>query len=586
MLSSSKRYRVVFNGEIYNHVEIRKEIESVRAIAWQSKSDTETLLEAIELWGLEAAVTKFSGMFALALWDQKEMTLSLVRDRIGEKPLYYGWQDNVFLFGSELKSLAAHPSFENRLNRKSLALFIRYSYVPDPHSIFEGIHKVPPSSIVTIPTKPRLTDLSTTTTYWSLRDAFLGGKDNLVSDPKEAVSGLKSRLQESVGMQSRSDVPLGAFLSGGIDSSVIVSLLQEQNSKPINTYTIGFENREYDEAAVASKIAGILGTKHTEYCVTASEALQVIPKLASLYDEPFADSSQIPTFIVSKLASTEVKVVLSGDGGDELFGGYNRYTSAPRIHRTFDTIPHVIRSSVAKSFDSIPILLWQVLGSIFRINQAPDKIKKVLSILQSKSLDVVYERLTSHWFDESDLVLDASSSLLINHDWIAEGSTLEPEDIMMYRDMTAYLPGDILVKLDRASMGVSLESRVPFLDHRVIEYACRIPLGMKIIGSIGKWPLRQILEEYIPKEVFNNPKMGFGVPIHEWLRGPLLDWAEGLLNESRLRDEGIFDVETVRKKWSDHLSCKGNYQHELWNVLMFQSWYEEFLSRDQSKNCQ
>ena len=372
-------------------------------------------------------------------------------------------------------------------------------------------------------------------------------------------------------------------MSGGIDSSLVVSLLQEQSSKPINTYTIGFDNQEYDEAGTASRIARILGTEHTEHYVTVSEALDVIPKLASLYDEPFADPSQIPTYIVSKLAATEVNVALSGDGGDELFGGYNRYISAPQIHRAFDFIPHVIRSSVAKSFDSLPIHIWQVIGRIFRVNQAPDKVKKVLSILQSKDLDVVYARLTSHWFEENELVLNADSDYSLNNDWMGEGSVFEPEDKMMYQDMTNYLLGDILVKLDRASMGVSLESRVPFLDFGVIEYACRLPLDMKIRDSKGKWPLRRILEDYLPKKLFDNPKMGFGVPIHQWLRGSLRDWAESLLNESRLRDEGIFNVGMVRKKWLDHLACKGNYQYELWNVLMFQSWHENFLNRVASK---
>jgi len=583
MLSSSGRFRIVFNGEVYNHIEIRKEIESSKNIDWKSTSDTETLLEAFEMWGVKDSVTRFVGMFALALWDQQEQALYLIRDRIGEKPLYYGWQNNVFMFGSELKALAAHPCFENKLDKRSVALFMRYSYVPDPYSIFEGIHKVPPSSIIKIPVTLKCRELPEASAYWSLKDAFLDGKNDLILDPKEAVAGLKNKLQEAIRIQSRSDVPLGAFLSGGIDSSLVVSLLQEHSSKPINTYTIGFENQEYDEAGTASRIAKILGTDHTEHYVTVSEALDVIPKLATLYDEPFADSSQIPTYIVSKLAATEVNVALSGDGGDELFGGYNRYISAPRIHRAFDFIPHVIRSSVAKSFDSLPIHIWQVIGRIFRVNQAPDKVKKVLSILQSKDLDVVYARLTSHWFEENELVLNVNSDYSLNNDWMGEGSAFEPEDKMMYQDMTNYLLGDILVKLDRASMGVSLESRVPFLDFRVIEYACRLPLDMKIRDSKGKWPLRRILEDYLPKEIFDSPKMGFGVPLHEWLRGPLRDWGESLLNETRLRDEGVFNVGMVRKKWLDHLTGKGNYQHELWNVLMFQSWHENFLNRGASK---
>jgi asparagine synthase (glutamine-hydrolysing) len=586
MLSSSGRFRVVFNGEIYNHVEIRKEIEAAKDINWRSTSDTETLLESVELWGLEASVAKFVGMFAIALWDQEEKTLSLIRDRMGEKPLYYGWQNNVFMFGSELKSLYAHPSFEHKLSKKSISLFMRYSYVPDPNSIFENIYKLPPSSIlkISLGSKDQAQEsLLKPSLYWSLKDAFLKGKQDLILDPNEAVKGLQETLLEATRIQSRADVPLGAFLSGGIDSSTVVALLQEQSSKPIKTYTIGFENQEYDEAGVASKIASILGTDHTEHYVNASEALDVIPKLAHLYDEPFADSSQIPTFIVSRLAATEVNVALSGDAGDELFGGYNRYISAPLIYRNFKFLPYSIRLILAKSFSSLPMPIWQVLGNIFSVKQAPDKIKKVFSILQSKDLDMVYARLTSHWLDQDDLVFGANFSYSLDSEWMNEGTTFEAEEKMMYQDLTSYLLGDILVKLDRASMGVSLETRVPMLDYRVVEYSCRLPLNVKIRDGSGKWPLRKILENYIPKDLIDKPKMGFGVPIHEWLRGSLRDWAESLLDESRLRNQGIFNVRLVRKRWSDHLARKGNYQHELWNVLMFQSWYDSYQSNIKSK---
>jgi asparagine synthase (glutamine-hydrolysing) len=581
MISSTGRYRVIFNGEIYNHIEIRKEIETLKNVAWRSTSDTETLLEAIELWGLEVSIKKFVGMFAIALWDQLKKVLYLIRDRMGEKPLYYGWQNNVFLFGSELKALSAHPCFENKISKKSISLFMQKSFVPDPYSIFENIFKLPPASILTIPLKDidqcnKL--LVHPVSYWSLENAFLEGKKNLISDPIEAVEGLHKRLLQSTKNQSRSDVPIGAFLSGGIDSSTIVALLQKENSKPIKTYTIGFENKEYDEAKSASQIASILGTNHTEHYVTASEALSIIPQLSNIYDEPFADSSQIPTYIVSTLASKDVNVALSGDAGDELFGGYNRYVKAPKIYRKFEFIPHSIRKVLIKSFSYLPISIWVILGNIFTIKQSPDKIKKIFDIIQSKDLDMVYSKLTSHWLDQDDLVLNSNFHYNIDFEWM-NNETFQAEEKMMYQDLRNYLLGDILVKLDRAAMAVSLETRVPMLDHKVVEYSCRLPLDIKIRNGSGKWPLRQILGKYIPQQLIENPKMGFGVPIHEWLRGPLREWAEALLDETILHEQKIFNVGLIKKKWSDHLAYKSNNQHELWNVLMFQSWYDNFQNQ-------
>lgn len=578
MDSSSGNFRVIFNGEVYNHIEIRKEIESIANVNWKSTSDTETILEAFEVWGIENSIKKFVGMFAIAVWAYKERSLYLIRDRLGEKPFYYGWQNDVFLFGSELKSLYAHPSFENKLSRKNISLFMRYSYVPDPYSVFENIYKLPPASLIKLKlgSEHQMNmSLPDPISYWSLKDAFKNGKNNLITDPNEVVEGLQEQLLNATKIQSRSDVPLGAFLSGGIDSSTVVALLQHQSSKPIKTYTIGFENEEYDEAETAADIANALGTDHTEHYVSSEEVLDVIPKLTDLYDEPFADSSQIPTFIVSKLASSEVKVSLSGDAGDELFGGYNRYIKAPSIYNYLKPIPHHLRIFVGKSLDLLPLSTWQIAGKLFSMNQAPDKIRKILSIMQSKDIDDVYARLTSHWVDE-DIVLNSNSEYLIDNSWMNKNSSFAAEEKMMFQDITNYMLGDILVKLDRASMGVSLETRVPFLDHRVVEYSCRIPLDIKIRDGLGKWPLRKILETYLPKKLIQKPKMGFGIPINEMLRGPLKDWAESLLDENKLQRQGIFNTRLVRDKWKSHLTGKANYQHELWNLLMFQSWYDAY----------
>lgn len=578
MESSSRRYIITFNGEIYNHIELRKEIETFSKIDWKSTSDTETILEAFEIWGIEISIRKLVGMFAISVWDKKEASLYLIRDRMGEKPLYYGWQKGVFLFGSELKSLYAHPSFENKLSRKSIALFMKFSYVPDPVSIFLNIYKLPPASFIklSIGSQEHLNMLDPKPVeYWSLKKVFEKGKKNLILNPDEAVDGLKRQLKATTKIQSRSDVPLGAFLSGGVDSSLIVSLLQEQSINPIKTFTIGFENQEFNEAKIASEIAKTLGTEHVEHYVNATDTLEVIPKISSLYDEPFADSSQIPTYIVSKLASKMVNVSLSGDGGDELFAGYNRYYNAPKIYNYIKLIPYFIRLGFGKTLDFFPVHLWQKVGAVLNIDQAPDKLRKVSNIIKSIDLDDVYSKLTTHWINE-EVVLGTETEFNNNNDWMRNNKNFLPEENMMYLDIINYLLGDILVKLDRASMGVSLETRVPYLDHRVVEYSCKIPLDIKIRNGLGKWPLRKILSGYLPDELIQKPKRGFGIPINEMLRGPLKDWAEHLLDENRLKEQGLFNVEIVRKKWNDHTKGYGNYQHEIWNLLMFQSWFDAY----------
>lgn len=578
MESSSGRYVIIFNGEIYNHIEIRKEIEVYKKENWKSTSDTETILESFVIWGIETSLKKFVGMFAIAVWDKKEKALYLIRDRMGEKPLYYGWQNGVLLFGSELKSLYVHPSFQNMLNKRSIALFMRYSYVPDPFSIFTNIFKLPPASFIKLKmgSKEQINMLlPRPVKYWSIENAYQKGKDNTIYNSEEALKGLKHHLTNATKVQSRSDVPLGAFLSGGIDSSTIVSILQEHSIKPIKTFTIGFENEEYDEAKTAAKIAKALGTDHTEHYVNAKETFEVIPKIASLYDEPFADSSQIPTYIVSKLASTKVSVSLSGDAGDELFGGYNRYFIAPKIYNHLRFFPYLVRLSLGKTLDFIPANLWKLIGKTMNIEQAPDKLKKVSEIIKSKNLDDVYLKLTTHWINE-DVVLDTEADLNIEIDWIKNDKNFSHEEKMMFQDITNYMLGDILVKLDRASMGVSLESRVPFLDHRVVEYSCRIPLNVKIKNGMGKWPLREILSQYLPDELIQKPKKGFGIPIDEMLRGPLKDWAEELLDINRLQKQGLFNVKVIRQKWDDHINGRNNYQNEIWNLLMFQSWFDVY----------
>jgi asparagine synthase (glutamine-hydrolysing) len=567
MLSADERYVMVFNGEVYNYAELRRNLEAL-GHPFRGTSDTEVMLAAIVQWGLEAAVRNFNGMFAIALWDRQKQVLHLIRDRLGVKPLYYGWCKGVFLFGSELKALRAHPAFDAEIDRDSLSVFLRHSYVPAPHSIYRDIHKLPPGTIFSLPLSSGRQD-GTFTTYWSVREAVEQGKKGpFQGTPEEAVSQLDSLLRESVRLRMIADVPLGAFLSGGIDSSAIVALMQTQSRLPVKTFTIGFYDNGYNEAEYAKAIAVHLGTEHTELYITPEAALAVIPRLPTLYDEPFSDPSQIPTFLVSQLARQHVTVSLSGDGGDELFGGYTRYSRADLVWSLIGGIPSPMRGAASRLFSRVSLGRNQP----FEVN---NKLYSLAEMLKSGQSDGIYLRAMSHFAPPDAVVINGREPLTLQR--TPESWPLIPEFIqrMMYLDMVTYLPDDILVKLDRASMGVSLEGRVPLLDdHRVAEFAWRLPLDLKIRGRVQKWILRQVLYRYVPKEMVERPKMGFGVPISSWLRGPLREWAESLLNENRLRQEGYFNPSPIREKWTEHISRKYNWQYYLWDVLMFQAWLE------------
>jgi asparagine synthase (glutamine-hydrolysing) len=580
MHSSCGRYVITFNGEIYNFKALRGELEALGQ-GFRGHSDTEVMLAAIAHWGVEGALKKFNGMFAFALWDRQEQTLYLSRDRAGEKPLYYGWAGNTLLFCSELKALHQHPDFRGEVDRGALAVYLRHNYIPAPHSIYKGIHKLPPGTLLAI--RDFGSDASPKP-FWSAKQAAEDGlSDPFVGSEFEAVDQLNSLLNDAVSMRMEADVPLGAFLSGGIDSSLVVAIMQANSARPVKTFTIGFENALYNEAESAKAVAQHLGTDHTELYVAPEEAMAVIPRLPSLYDEPFADSSQIPTFLVSQLARRDVTVSLSGDGGDELFGGYSTYFWGRSVHQQISWMPRGLRAAAAKALGPFAKFDWNAL---FEKHQSfvPDSVKqrdltrvlqKLTSILTVSGREALYHVLLSYWTDPASVVLDAREKMtaLTNKD--GRANLKDFVHLMMYLDTVMYLPDDILVKVDRAAMGVSLESRVPLLDHRVIEFAWRLPLAMKVKGDTGKGPLRQLLHRYVPKKLVDRPKRGFSVPIHEWLRGPMRSWAEELLKGSRLRDEGYFSEEPIRQKWMQHLSGRHNWQAQLWGVLMFQGWLEQ-----------
>ena len=581
MVSADGRYISIFNGEVYNYSEIRQQLEPL-GHRFRGSSDTEVMLAAICQWGLTEAVTRFNGMFALALWDQHERCLYLVRDRLGIKPLYYGWLGGVFVFASELRGLLSFPSTQANIDRNALALLLQYSYIPAPHSIYEGIQKLLPGTILKLESTG--TSISSQeVSFWSAQEVVEG----CISDPfsgseTEAVAELDALLKDAVGLRMIADVPLGAFLSGGIDSSTVVSLMQAQSMKPVKTFSIGFHESEYDEAVYARQVSNHLGTDHTELYLTPQDTLDVIPQLPHIYDEPFADPSQIPTYIVSQLARQHVTVSLSGDGGDELFGGYNRHFWGSTLWHTTRRLPVALRRMGASAITSIPPGVWKraysafkrIIPSGLRVQNPGEKAHKLAEILALESPDAVYRRLASHWELPGRFVLGVDRpSLPLASDNVWEYMP-DLSHSMMYLDLITYLPNDILAKLDRASMAVSLEARVPLLDHRLVEFAWRLPLRMKIRGNSGKWLLRQVLHRYIPDAIMERPKMGFGVPIDDWLRGPLRDWAEALLHDDRLRREAFFDPEPIREKWQEHLSGKRNWQYRLWNVLMFQAWLE------------
>lgn len=580
MTSVCGRYVISFNGEIYNFKALRSELESL-GFCFRGHSDTEVMLACISEWGLTSAVTRFNGMFAFALWDRLGRKLHLVRDRLGEKPLYYGWMGKSFVFASELKALRAHHLFVGDVSRDALTSYLRHNYIPAPYSIYQNVWKVQPGMIATIDPAAGVAP-PVFECYWSARDAAERGVASAFSGSvDEAVTVLDDLLRDAVRLRMEADVPLGAFLSGGIDSSTIVSLMQAQSMRPVQTFTVGFYEDSYNEAHNAKAVAQHLGTQHTELYVRPEEAMAIIPLLPTLYDEPFADSSQIPTFLISQLARRDVTVSLSGDGGDELFAGYERYFLGRNIWNKIGWMPRGLKALAACSMRSLSAQSWEHvfrhlpgLSKALRMRNPGHKLHALAEMLTVKSRELVYLNMLSQWRSPASLVLDGSEPPTVLSDHIQWANLPDFTQSMMYLDMMTYLPDDILVKVDRATMGVSLEARVPFLDHRVVEFAWRLPVPMNVRHNQGKRLLRQVLHRYVPKALVERPKMGFGVPIDVWLRGPLREWAENLLDEKRLRDEGFFTPKPIRQAWDEHVSGAHDWQHRLWVILMFQAWLE------------
>jgi asparagine synthase (glutamine-hydrolysing) len=567
MLSRSGRYVATLNGEIYNFEALRRELDD----PWRGHSDTEVMVAAFDAWGIEAALQKFIGMFAIAVWDRESRRLMLVRDRMGVKPLYYGFAGTDFVYASELKALRRHPRFEARIDRSALQMYMRSMYVPAPWSIYEGIGKLLPGTILTFDPATRA---MTTKTYWSARDAATcGAAGRFRGTEEEASHELEQLLLDAVRLRMVSDVPIGVFLSGGVDSSLVAAMMQAQSGTPVRTFAMGFTDAAYDEAPFAAAVARHLGTSHTEMHVTPADAIGVIPKLASMYDEPFADSSQIPTHLVAQLARRHVTVALSGDGGDELFGGYNRYFIGQKLFHRLATLPRSMRPALGRMLTAVSPRAWdRMLSGVLRQTRPGERVHKVARVLAADDPDAMYFELVSHW---TNLVLGASEHASALADRASWPPLVDPVERMMYFDQLSYLPDDILTKVDRASMAVSLEVREPLLDHRLVEFAWTLPLSMKVRGAKGKLVLRSVLDRYVPRTLIDRPKMGFGMPLETWLRGPLRDWAESLLDESTLRAQGLLDPKPVREKWDEHLRGRGDWKYHLWAVLMLQAWLQE-----------
>ncbi|MDD2989156.1 MAG: asparagine synthase (glutamine-hydrolyzing) [Zoogloea sp.] len=580
MHSACGRFVIAFNGEVYNHLDLRTELESAGdAPSWRGHSDTETLLAGIAAWGLAATLKRAVGMFAMAVWDHQTRTLQLARDRIGEKPLYYGWVQGAFVFGSELKALRAYPGFDNPIDRDVLALYFQFCAVPAPYSIYKDVFKLEPGCILSLQAECMVARNPAIEPYWSFVDVVRKGMAAPIDDEHTALEALESVLKQAIAAQSVADVPLGAFLSGGVDSSAIVALMQSQSSRPVQTFTIGFDEAGFDESPYAMAVAGHLGTEHNELRVRASDALAVIPTLSSLYDEPFADSSQIPTHIVCRAARTKLTVALSGDAGDELFGGYNRYFWGRRIWSRMGWIPLPLRQKLGSAMAGFSPDSWDRIGGLLSgargVVRMGDKVHKLAHGLKTvRGLDDLYRSLVTEWPSTSKLVIGAGPLPTRLDDATLVAGINDSEHRMMLWDTLTYLPDDILTKVDRAAMGISLETRVPFLDHRVVEFAWRLPLNLKIRNGQGKWALRQVLYKYVPQELIERPKAGFGIPVGEWLRGPLREWAEALLDEERLSREGYLNPAPIRLAWSQHLSGRHDWTPRLWCVLMFQAWLE------------
>ena len=578
MISHDGRHIIVLNGEIYNFPEIRRQLsDEGLAPEWKGTSDTEVLLAALSGWGIDRTLSRASGMFAFALWDRRDRALYLARDRMGEKPLYYGWQgsgsERVMLFGSDLAAIEAHPAFKPEIDRGALNLFMRHNYVPAPRSIYAGIKKLMPGHWACFRPGSEAPECHA---YWDMLAIAGATKPELVPTPDNVVDELERLLSASVKRQMVADVPLGAFLSGGVDSSTIVALMQKQSTRKVKTFTIGFSEEAFNEAVHAKAVAEHLGTDHTELYVQPQDALNVIPDLSAYYAEPFADSSQVPTFLVSKLARSAVTVSLSGDAGDELFGGYNRYLFTQKYWKILQAVPKPVRTVASQILLSIAPRHWDRIGLLLGRsgnNAIGHKLHKGASLLNKESIGDLYTGLISHFDDPSQFVIDAGQPETFSDRNMAAIANLSSIEWMMAVDSVHYLPDDILAKVDRAAMAVSLETRVPMLDPDVIRFAWQLPLDLKIRDGKTKWPVRQLLYRHVPQSLIDRPKMGFGIPIAEWLRGPLRDWAEALLEPAAMRADGYFVTESVQQLWQQHLSGRLNNGYRLWSILMFQAWY-------------
>ncbi|QIP01729.2 asparagine synthase (glutamine-hydrolyzing) [Bradyrhizobium symbiodeficiens] len=584
MRTDCGRLTLTFNGEVYNHLDIRNELETDGAAPnWQGHSDTETLLYAIRQWGVVGALHRAVGMFAFALWDERGRELTLGRDRFGEKPLFYGWSGRDLIFGSELKALVAHPDWSPTLDRSALTAFMRYSYVPAPATIWQGIKKLPSASIVTFTGEMPVGTMPEPVAYWSLRDRVVAAQGERIDDENEAIARLERLLSNAIKRQCLSDVPLGAFLSGGIDSTTIVALMQAQTNQPVRTFTIGFSDGAFNEADDARQVAAYLGTSHTELYIDPQTARDVIPQLPRMYDEPFADSSQIPTHLVAALARQHVTVALSGDAGDELFGGYNRHVWGKQLNARFGRMPAPFKSALGAALDAVapePLgtlarLVQPLLPQRLKIRRAGDQALKLARIIRSASFDEMYQLLCSIDSAPSQAVLKGEET----PSWAAREmkeltTLLDPLDRMTLADSLSYLTDDILQKVDRAAMSVGLETRVPFLDTDVVEFAARVPPGMKVRGGRGKWLVRQVLYKYVPQSLVDRPKTGFSIPLDAWLYGPLRSWALDLLSPDRLRSQGLFNVKLVEGRVREHMNGERNHSYWLWNVLMMQAWQD------------
>jgi asparagine synthase (glutamine-hydrolysing) len=569
--SQDGRYVMVFNGEVYNYRTFRDELTQ-RGYRFRGHSDSEAMLAAVQEWGVRAAVERFNGMYALAIWDRQERQLHLVRDRVGIKPLYYGWSQGVFLFASELKAFAAHPAFEARIDQAALGDYLRYGYVPCPRSIFRDVYKLPPGAILTLPDEGD--SRPAPVHYWTPQPAFQSGDANpFAGTDDEAIATLDELLRDAVKLQMISDVPLGAFLSGGIDSSTVVALMQAQSDRAVKTFSIGFPDAGFDEAGYARQVAKHLGTDHTELYVSPQDSMAIIPQLPTMYDEPFADSSQIPTYLVSRLARTAVTVSLSGDGGDELFAGYERYVWADRMVNSTGRLPAFVRRGASAAIGALSAEQWDALGGALRYPRLGDKAYKLRRAFAHASPEQIYRNMHMLW--EVPPLLHRAAALAEAGSFGTSAAYLR---VMQQFDLAQYLPDDILTKVDRASMAVSLEARVPLLDHRVVEFAARLPRSLVIRDGIQKWLLRQVLYRYVPSSLFERPKSGFALPIANWLRGDLREWAEALFDGRRLREQGL-DPQPIYAAWQAHLSGRSNQQHSLWAVLMYTAWSERWLSK-------